>query len=33
MAAPFREEIGKHAVKLMAQILTHGLGQVRVDLR
>jgi len=33
MAPPLREEIGKHAVNLMTQILTHGFGQVRVDLR
>jgi len=32
MAAPLREEVYKHAVKLMTQMITHGLGQVRVDL-
>jgi hypothetical protein len=33
MVASLREEISKHAVKLMTQIITHGFGQVRVDLR
>jgi len=32
MAAPFREHAGEHVVKPVAQIVTHGLSQVSVDL-